>query len=152
MGIAGAGITGSCNPEGGNWREMWAAAGNSSWLGVLPGVRRAWGRLCVGASRLQPARLCAAAQIRRPDPPPPACPSPPLPAGAAHAQFSDGGCLVNAAADLLCGRGSDSRPQVAGLASTQMLAWLWNALVGQEKVRHRPCRVAGLGAQRQAWP
>lgn len=53
-------------------------------------------------------------------------------AGAAHAQFADGGCVVNAAADLLCGRGRGvSRPTVAALTATPMLAWLWQQLEGR---------------------
>lgn len=57
------------------------------------------------------------------------------PAEASHSQFQDAGCLGNAAADLLCGRGKDSRAQVAGLTATQMLAWLWQQLVGAQQVR-----------------
>ncbi|KAL4447405.1 hypothetical protein ABPG75_004624 [Micractinium tetrahymenae] len=56
-----------------------------------------------------------------------------LVAGAAHAQFADAGCIANAAADLLCGRGRGvSRPAVAALTATPMLAWLWEQLEGQE--------------------
>lgn len=54
---------------------------------------------------------------------------------ASHSQFSDAGCLGNAAADLLCGRGKDSRAQVAGLTTTQMLPWLWQQMVGAQQVR-----------------
>lgn len=55
-------------------------------------------------------------------------------AGAAHATFADGGCIVNAGADLLCGRGRDSRAQAAALTSTQALAWVWQQLVGEQQV------------------
>lgn len=58
---------------------------------------------------------------------------PPSPAaGAAHAQFADAGCVANAAADLLCGRGRGvTRRAVAELTATPMLAWLWQQLEGQ---------------------
>ena len=57
---------------------------------------------------------------------------PPIYAGASHTSFLDGGFLVNAAADLVCARGTDSRQEVAALTATPMLAWLWQQLgVGQ---------------------
>ncbi len=43
--------------------------------------------------------------------------------------------MVNAGADLLCGRGKDSRVQAAALTSTQALAWFWQQLVGEQQVR-----------------
>ncbi|KAI7843307.1 hypothetical protein COHA_003138 [Chlorella ohadii] len=89
IGMAAAGITGSCNPVDGSSAFMWAAAGNGSWRGLEP--------------------------------------------GAAHATFADGGCVVNAGADLLCGRGKDSRAQAAALTSTQALAWFWQQLVGEQQ-------------------
>ena len=48
--------------------------------------------------------------------------------GAAHATFAEGGAVVDVAADLLCGRGSDSRAQVVDLVAPQALAWLWQEL------------------------
>lgn len=38
VGIAGAGIVGSCNPAEGNYKRFWAAAGNGSWQGVVIGA------------------------------------------------------------------------------------------------------------------
>lgn len=43
--------------------------------------------------------------------------------------------MTNAAADLLCGKGGDSRRQVAELTATPMLAWLWSQLQGQAAQR-----------------
>lgn len=56
-------------------------------------------------------------------------------AGASHSQFIDAGCVTNAAADLLCGKGGDSRRQVAELTATPLLAWLWSQLQGQAAER-----------------
>ena len=63
--------------------------------------------------------------------------SAPAHAEASHSQFIDAGCVGNAAADLLCGKGSDSRRQVAELTATPMLAWLWDQLVGQQQQQVR---------------
>jgi hypothetical protein len=59
---------------------------------------------------------------------------PPAPsAEAGHGQFADAGCIVNAAADALCGRGKDSRREVTELTATPMLAWLWDQMVAQQQ-------------------
>ena len=50
--------------------------------------------------------------------------------GATHATFSGGNTLERMGADALCGRGSDSRAEVVTLASTPLLAWLWQELAG----------------------
>ncbi|EFN59881.1 hypothetical protein CHLNCDRAFT_153950 [Chlorella variabilis] len=89
VGMTAAGVISSCNPADAGYQPMYAAAGNGSWLGIIP--------------------------------------------EASHSQFIDAGCVGNAAADLLCGKGSDSRRQVAELTATPMLAWLWDQLVGQQQ-------------------
>ena len=38
--------------------------------------------------------------------------------------------LLIRAADLLCGKGSDSRPEVGNLTATPLLAWMWEQLEG----------------------
>ncbi|KAK9865848.1 hypothetical protein WJX84_006247 [Apatococcus fuscideae] len=38
IGIAGASILGSCNPEGSNWKEFYAAVADQSWLTVVQGA------------------------------------------------------------------------------------------------------------------
>lgn len=164
VGISAAGRIGSCNPPEGNYKHFYDAAGNGSWLGVVTGKRRAccalrtpWRRhtsrppstrCCRPATPATPASSsfhgCAHDMMHtlrlrlsnpRPDPP----------AGAAHAQFADAGCVVNAAADLLCGRGRGvSRPSVAVLTATPMLAWLWEELEGQVRVPAPSRAVAGL--------
>ena len=48
--------------------------------------------------------------------------------GAGHAQFADAGPVLNFVQDTVCGRGGDSRAQVAALSSTPMLAWFWAQL------------------------
>lgn len=52
-------------------------------------------------------------------------------AEAGHAQFADAGCVINAGADLMCGKGRAKRPAVATLATTPLLAWLWEQMEGQ---------------------
>eukprot|EP00887_Chlorella_sp_A99_P003227 scaffold9.g3227.t1 len=45
-----------------------------------------------------------------------------------HSRFADGGAIINVAADLLCGRGNDSREEVAELTATPLVAWLYQQL------------------------
>ena len=59
--------------------------------------------------------------------------TPPPSAEAGHSQFADAGCIVNAAADVLCGRGKDSWREVTELTATPMLAWLWDQMVAQQQ-------------------
>ena len=54
-------------------------------------------------------------------------------AGASHSSFVDGGPFVNAAADLLCGQGSDTRKEVAELTALPLLAWLYGGLVTPDR-------------------
>lgn len=47
---------------------------------------------------------------------------------ASHATFSDAGAVLNAAQDVLCGRGGISRATAADITATPMLAWFYKAL------------------------
>ena len=121
VGVSASGIiVPSCNPLDGGYPDFLAAAGNGSWLGVIPGRGGGlWVHPMMGGhvSSLTRVRSCTSML--------------PSHAGASHTSVLDGGFLVNAAADLVCSRGTDSREEVAALTATPMLAWLWQQLVGQ---------------------
>lgn len=87
VGLSSGGVAGRCCPVDTCRGAFWPAAGNGSWLSVLP--------------------------------------------GASHSTFVSGGVLVDAASDLLCGKGGDSREEVVTLTATPMLAWLWQQLQGE---------------------
>lgn len=60
VGMAAAGITGSCNPVAGSSAFMWAAAGNGSWRGIEPGeLSWAEGWADTSASALSPITCCS---------------------------------------------------------------------------------------------
>ena len=125
------------------------AGGDPRWAGedqqACPGP-------CVGRSEggVQPA-CCPARQLH-------ACPTHAPPCaptsftGASHSTFIDAGCVANAAADALCGRGEVGRRETAALTSPQLLAWVWQELVGEQQVgagheaggEGLPCRAGQL--------
>ena len=125
VGISAAGIIGSCNPADAGYQAVFGAAGNGSWLGLIPG------KPCRQLELLHLLFPCSwwvadsAADFHK-------AIEPPLSAEASHSQFADGGCIVNGAADVLCGRGRDSRREVTELTATPLLAWLWDQMVGQQ--------------------
>jgi len=47
---------------------------------------------------------------------------------ASHSTFSDGGVVLNAAQDLVCGKGGITRATAANLTATPMLAWFYKQL------------------------